>query len=300
MLTALVVAFVISRFPPVGDLRAALARAHPSPLALLGSCLIVLATYGMLVESWRIVLGGWGFELPFGQAARIWTISNLGRYLPGKVWAMGTMAVMAQRRGVSGIAAAGSAVVVTLVNTLTGFVVVLAMGARVLPYDRRLWYLLVAIGCAAMVVLPAFLPEVGRVAGRLTGRRVEIPRLPARSVLTAAAASVVAWIAYGVAFRMFTFGVLGSATGATSLYIAVFTGSYLIGFIMLFAPAGAGVREGAMLSALTAAGVPTDAAAILVITSRVWLTVLEILPATFFLALRREPRPIPDADHSAR
>ncbi len=276
-----------------------MARAHPSVPALLGSCVIVLATYALLVESWRIVLAGWGYDLPFGEAARIWTISNLGKYVPGKVWAMGTMAVMAQRRGVSGVAAAGSAVVVTLVNTLTGFVVVLAMGARVLPYDRRIWYLVVAAGCAGMVLLPPYLPELGRLVGRVARRPIEIPQLPARSVIVAAAASAVAWIAYGIAFRVFTVGVLGGATGATSLYIAVFTGSYLIGFIMLFAPAGAGVREGAMLTALTAAGVPTDSAAILVITSRVWLTVLEVLPATFFLALRREPRGIQDADSAS-
>ena len=43
------------------------------------------------------------------SAARIWTVSNLGKYLPGKVWAIAGMALMARQAGVSPAAATGSA-----------------------------------------------------------------------------------------------------------------------------------------------------------------------------------------------
>jgi hypothetical protein len=89
---------------------------------------------------------------------------------------------------------------------------------------------------------------------------------------------------YGVAFRLLTLGVLGSAPGATSLYVAVFTGSYVLGFIVLIAPAGVGVREVSMGAALANAGFALSSATVLVIVSRLWLTVLEIIPALAFLA----------------
>jgi uncharacterized membrane protein YbhN (UPF0104 family) len=191
---------------------------------------------------------------------------------------------MAQREGVSGVAAAGSALVVTIVNTVAGFVVAAATGADVLGIGA--WGI-AAIGALAMATLlaPAVLPRVIAIAARLLGREVEIPRLPTRSVVVAALASAAAWLLYGLAFMLLARGVLGAATGDWPLYVAVFTGSYLIGFVALFAPGGIGVREAAMYVALERAGFDIGSATILVVTSRLWLTVLEILPALLFLAL---------------
>src|SRR5439155_6935520 len=48
--------------------------------------LVVFAAYAMQIESWRRVLAGWAQRLPYGRAARIWLLVNLGRYVPGKLW----------------------------------------------------------------------------------------------------------------------------------------------------------------------------------------------------------------------
>jgi len=100
--------------------------------SLIGaSGVIVLATYALLIQIWRATLSVWGARLGFWDAARVWTVSNLGKYVPGKVWQIGAMGAMAQRRGVPPVAAVGSALVLTLVNVLAGFGVVFATGARV-------------------------------------------------------------------------------------------------------------------------------------------------------------------------
>lgn len=68
---------------------------------------VVLGTYAMLIQSWRLLLAGWGGHLPYGSAVRIWTLANLGRWIPGKVWSVGALSVLAAEQGVSGAAAAG-------------------------------------------------------------------------------------------------------------------------------------------------------------------------------------------------
>src|SRR5688500_1500782 len=93
---------------------AALAGTRPVWPMLALSALVVLAAYVLLIGVWRMLLAGAGQHLPFWSAARIWTVSNLGKYVPGKVWQMSAMAVMAREQGVSGVAAAGSAVLSTL------------------------------------------------------------------------------------------------------------------------------------------------------------------------------------------
>jgi uncharacterized membrane protein YbhN (UPF0104 family) len=68
-------------------------------------------------------------------------------------------------------------------------------------------------------------------------------------------------------------------------YVAVYASSYVIGYLALALPGGIGVREGAQTKMLTILGVATlGQAATIAVTSRLWLTVLEIVPALVFLA----------------
>ena len=292
---AVIIAIVAALVSQWGALQAAAASAHPRWGYIGLSCALVLANYALLIEAWRVLLHGWGGSLGFWEAARIWTISNLGKYLPGKVWVIGSAAVMAQARGVSGGAAVGASVIGQLINILAGFVVLVATGAGVLRVP--------AIGVVAIVVMggvlllaPPVLPWFGRLVARITRRDIVIPRMPHRAIWIAAAISVASWVLYGLSFRVLTLGVLSRAPGAPGLYIAIYTASYLAGFLALIAPGGIGVREVVMATALKGAGFGTGEALLLVVASRIWLTVLEIVPAMIFMIarpLRRGPAEVP-------
>jgi glycosyltransferase 2 family protein len=271
------------------DVRAAAVAIHPRWSLIAASCAVVLLTYALLIEVWRTVLRSWDARLPFGAAAGIWLISNLGRYVPGKVWQLGSMAIMARDHGVSGVAAAGSALVVTLLNTVAGFVVVALTGMRLFEVNAPLITLALLLG-AAVVFMPWVLPRLGFLAARVTGRHVQIPRMAGRALWVVLAACAAGWVMYGVAFRLFAVGVLGHAGGAVGVYVAVFTASYLAGFLALFAPGGLVVREALMAGALANVGMGAGPAIVLVVASRLWLTILEIVPALCFLAHRAQRR----------
>ena len=99
--------------------------------------------------------------------------------------------------------------------------------------------------------------------------------------------SLLSWIAYGIAFQLFVVGVLGGAAGATSSYIAVYAASYIIGFLALFAPGGVVVRESALVAGMVRLGLASQADAFAVaVASRLWLTVVELLPGFIALASR--------------
>ena len=119
-----------------------------------------------------------------------------------------------------------------------------------------------------------------------------MPHLPARAIWWAGAGTAVAWTLYGVAFQWFAWGISGGVTsGTTGDWIAIFIGPYLVGFITLFSPGGLGAREVAMLEALPRAGLATGAlAALLVVSSRLWLTVLEVIPGVLFMLIRPATR----------
>ena len=288
-----------------GALRAHAAALEPrwGLVALSGA--IVLAAYALLVATWRAMLGAWGASLPLADAAEIWFVSNLGKYIPGKVWQIAAMGAMAQRRGVSPVAAAGSALLVNLANIVSGFAVVLVTGAGVLrlshPQGARIAVVLVLLVLAGLLALPVLMPALARVAGSILRRPLELPRIPPRAIWLATLGTGAAWVIYGVAFQLLALA-LGAApsaasTGAAPGYVAAYTSSYLIGYLSLVTPGGIVVRETMLVEGLAALGLAAAPAGwLLAIASRLWLTVLEIAPGLLFLArggLRR-PSELPN------
>jgi hypothetical protein len=279
------VTLLAEQWAAVGALRESL---HPSWVRVGLSGVIVLVSYAVLIATWRATVQAWGERIGVGDASRIWFVSNLGKYVPGKVWQIGAMGVMAQRVGVSPAAAVGSALVVSLVHVLVGFAVVAGTGRELLAGVAGGGALLpVALGVLAVAVgaSPWWLPAALRLVSRVTGRTWVMPPLPPRAIWIAALGSATAWLLFGLAFRELAGAILGATTGDAATYVAVFTLSYLLGFVALFAPGGIGVRELSMAALLVSASLATaPEAALLVVASRLWLTVLEILPGALFLA----------------
>jgi glycosyltransferase 2 family protein len=298
VLAVVVIVFVgRSLYPDLRQLRAQPMALAPTWWLIALSGALFLCAHAVLVQTWRTVLGSWDATLPFWTAARIWSVSSLGRYLPGKIWQIGAMGAMARDVGVSPVAASGSAILGTLVNLVAGFAVALIGGRALLERSSgeagaRGAALLVVAALAALLLAPVVLPRVAPWLGRRIGRPLDV-RLPTRAVVAALVGNVVAWLLYGAAFQLFMIGLLGAAAGGYAEYLAAYTISYLVGYLAFFAPAGIGAREGAMVTVLAYAGLATrPEAALVALASRVWLTLLEVVPGFLFWAqasVRRRP-----------
>jgi glycosyltransferase 2 family protein len=297
-------AFVAAAFWYVGnsivrqwaDVRQSLTALHPAWGPVLLSGLLVLAAYAILIQTWRVMLRSWNAALDYRRATRIWFVSNLGKYVPGKVWQIAAMSAMAQREGVSPVAATGSALIVNLANILSGFVFVLAGGLKLLDTttDGRAGtaVAIAAVLLIGLMLLPALLPRAAALAGKITRRPLSLPRVPATAVWTATVGTAAAWALYGVAFALLAHGVLPDVRGALWDYVAVYTISYLAGYLFVPAPGGLGVREWTMVQGMTALGLAGQGEAwVIAFASRLWLTVLEVLPGVLFVLLGGLGRP---------
>jgi hypothetical protein len=301
-------AFVLARVSlslarGLGELRDQPLRGHPAWGLIVGSGVVFLLAHCVLVVTWRMVLSCWGEHLPFWSAARVWSVSNLGRYVPGKIWQIGAMGAMARELDVSPVAASGSALLGTLVNIAAGFVVALMSGHALLlsqvPTAMRALSVTVILAAAgSLLLLPFLMPRVAGAVSRIAGHPLQAT-LPMRAVVYSLIGNVLAWLVYGAAFRLFMTGVLGRSTGGYLTYLAAYTSSYLIGYIFLFAPAGVGFRETAMLELLQVAGLASrPEAALVTLTSRIWLTLLEVVPALLFWTHHRMRRRVTTLDES--
>lgn len=251
---------------------------------IVASLTVTWVMYGVLIWGWRSVLHGWGQWIRAIDAARIWSISSLGKYIPGKVWAIASMAVMAEKEGVSGAAATGSAIIMQLLSLATGAVIAIALvgttmlvnfpGGSVSAICVAIFALLGAISLAS--------PSVTRRIGFLVRRPDAVQPVEPNALAGAIFANLIAWAGYGLAFQLLVLGTMPSVNLSWATATGAFTASYIGGYIMLFAPAGLGVREGLMILLLKDA-IGLGPATALAAASRITLTVNELGVALPFL-----------------
>jgi hypothetical protein len=259
-----------------------------SSILLLGAYLFAAGLWGLMVRE----LGG--PEVGMLASLRIFFTANLGRYLPGKVWQIAGVAVLAQRGGVRASTATAAALLGQAFSlagaTLVGLGVVLEGGGREVPGGG-----VTAVALACLLLLLTF----PRVLWALVGAWFRVARETPPAGFRPDQAFGVRWMglyAAGWILQGVAFWVLALAMGLPLTALAgvpAYAAAYLLGYLAIFAPAGLGVREGVLVVFLG----PTLGAggAALAVVARLWATVLELLPALVlaggYLASRRKGAP---------
>ena len=253
------------------------------PAWIAGSALAVLATYAMQIESWRRIIAGWGQRIRFGPAARAWSLANLGRYVPGKVWSVAGLVVLARQAGVEAGPAAASAFVVQALALGTGAAVVAAATPHAAPPLR-----LVVAGLAGLATIGVLVwPRTAGLLARLA-KGVAPGPLTASAAIAGAVLTVLSWITYGFALWLLARGLLPGATLPLASAVGAFTLGYILGVLALFAPGGVGIRE-LVLVGLLSPSLGGGGAVALSVGSRVVLTVLEAATALVTFPFRERP-----------
>lgn len=241
------VAATVSQWSRVEDTIAAVSLAGLA----LGAVAMVAATYCSML-AWRAVLADLGSPLSLKDAGGIFFLGQLGKYLPGSLWSVAAQMQLGREKGVprkrSGVAAL---LVIVMGLTAAGLV-----AAATLPWVAELSgyrYVLLLPALGLVVLHPAVFRRMTTAALRLLRREPLDRGLSGPGVARALCWSVAQWAAYGVG----VWAVARDLPGAPSGLLALGTGAYALawsaGFLVLLAPAGAGVREGALVLLLAPA-----------------------------------------------
>jgi hypothetical protein len=234
------------------------------------------------------MLAGWGEQLPPLAAARIWIVSSLGKYIPGKVWAIAGMALMAREAGVAAWAATASAIILQALAVGTGAGIAALFGTTILELRKpELVPLLWLAGGASMLGVGLLLsPPMARRVLTLARLGAETPTPRGGPILLGLVANLVAWLGYGVALWLLARGVLPVDQLTLAPAIAGFAASYVAGLLALFVPGGLFIREG-LLVLMLQDSIGLGPATALAVASRILLTITELGAAVPFLLMRR-------------
>lgn len=242
-------------------------------------CLVIALVYVFLTMlSWRAVLADLGSRLSVRQAARLFFVSQLGKYVPGGVWnylavvEMGAEHEIPRRRSLSAM------VVSILISIITAGILALPgiAFADVLPTDVRVW-LLVLIPVAACMLIPRVLNTLISFALRLAKRPPLEHPLTLGGITVSSGWALVGWAVSGLLIWTLAIHLGMPATGESYVLAAGgYALSWALGFIVFFMPAGIGVRE-LVLAAMLLNQLDSGALVLIVLLARVLSTLADVL-----------------------
>lgn len=230
--------------------------------------------------AWRTLLAGLGSPLRVLDSGQVFFLSQIGKYLPGSVWPYLAQARLGKDLGVPVASSATAGVTFVLLHLLTGLVLGVPRVLLGEDLDQRFVLALVTVPVLAVVLHPRVLARLTRLAGRVMRVDVAPVRLPGRALVLAVAWLLAAWVCYGLSlaalvapFEPLSPGRLGLLTSSYALAWSVgFLGAALV---VVAAPAGLGFREIALFATLNGV-VPSGAAALVVLLSRVLMTLADL------------------------
>ncbi|WP_267593151.1 lysylphosphatidylglycerol synthase domain-containing protein [Carbonactinospora thermoautotrophica] len=273
--------------------RADLGRLHP--LAYLASLAAVVVALAASMLVWRSLLAALGSPLPVGPAARIVFLANLGKYLPGSVWPVIAQMELGHTYQVPRRRSAAAFVLYSLLTLGSGAfaaLVTLPWVAAGASYEYR-WVFLLGLLLLAGLHPRVLNPALGLLF-RFTRRPAPECPLTLRGVGAAFGWALLTWLAYGVHAWVLAAG-LGAPYGqAFLLCVGGFALAWCAGFLAVVAPAGAGVRDWALVALLLPV-LDHPAALVVALLSRLLMSVGDLVVAGLALwagARRRRPTPV--------
>jgi uncharacterized membrane protein YbhN (UPF0104 family) len=251
--------------------------------ALLISGLFLLGAYIVASLGWRAIIAGFGYKVTRPAAFRVAYLSNLGRYIPGKIWQVFGMVGLAKELGVPVRVSLASFALAQLYMIPIGFMVIL-ITLRNLETIEALKSVGLVLYLAAGIIFLVFLILLFKPGGfnwglnlilRLFRREmVEYnPRVRNRTITFILYMHT--WIFFGLGFYFFLHALIETDLAA-SHSIGIYTASYTLGYLAFISPGGLGVRE-AVMSAILSPILGAPVAASIALANRVWITIAEVV-----------------------
>jgi hypothetical protein len=304
------------------NVREEILRTSPGRLARFIVASAMFAAFLFLFRAlvWRQILIGFGHPLPVRVATRIWSISELARYLPGAIWQVVGRVYMVRPYGVSGTVSSTSQILeiftFLLANVIMASVCLLYFGVRRgVDGPARAWLIV------AMALVPTLaLVLHPRIFYRLVNRVLVSINQPVITQRLAGSKLVglLAWVLFGLVWQSLAVWLVtyDQPVGVPLAKWWVVAGAYSLawvaGFLAIWAPAGFGVREVVFMAVMQVvlprdvkqafAESPAQLTAFLAFLSlllRLWATAGELILAIVSLTLDL-PGAMGDADAVGR
>jgi uncharacterized membrane protein YbhN (UPF0104 family) len=240
------------------------------------SFLILLIGLAMNTLSWTTLLRGLGHTVPIARAAQIMLVGQLGKYVPGSVWAYLLQMELGRQYGV----ARARVLVASLYAAGIGVVSSLIFAALAAPQisvgNPSLLWLFALLPVCIVFLHPRVMTFFANLALRVFRRPPLEHQVRFATVATALGWSLASYGVYGAHLWLLTNGSV--PVSAVILMAAAISLGFTAGLFAFVLPSGFGVREAVMISTLVLL-LPSGEAAAIALVSRGMFTAGDLLTA---------------------
>jgi uncharacterized membrane protein YbhN (UPF0104 family) len=273
------------------------AHVHWGFVALAIGC--GFAGHAIYVIGWRRLLSDSDIPVSLWPLAKIFLVSNLGRYLPGgKAWQMGIVGIMAAEYGLPAAQVAASSLLQGVVGVGAGAIVLFVAGGASVGVPTA-WLALPVAGIIGVLLAPTVVRSVPALRALIERHVHGIDAVTTATVWALVWTSVASWVLWGVALYYLASALLPNPGAPLVSYVAAWSGSFLAGLIAVVSPAGLGAREGVIQVVLEKGGMRASDVLLVVVVTRGWITLMDVVPAIAVLLLRRRVSAAPRSSQQA-
>lgn len=255
--------------------------ANLNRLTALGAVLLVGVVLLAEAQIWRTFFQEFEHNFSFASAFQILYISNLAKYLPGRIWQLSSAVYFLYREGVPPEEAAAISLLAQLTTLIAGIVIALpALALWIDAFNRGIIVLisgiLFALGLSIFILFPNWWIAILNRGLKIFKRPSLQLRYPRRLVLKYVLLYLGAWLLLGLAFFLLVLALYPVPWSLLPLVIGAFVLAYVFGYLVILVPGGLGVREGILVLTLTLI-LPLSIATAAALLSRVFFTMVEFL-----------------------
>ncbi|MCK4353362.1 flippase-like domain-containing protein [candidate division WOR-3 bacterium] len=233
---------------------------------------------------WNLILKALKEKLHIRKCIRIIAICQIGRYIPGKIWATVGKVYFAKKEGISNRKAIISVVLETILLFLSSLIIFFIFTGSFIKckFPIKSYTLLLSIFICLVVVHPSvFSKIVNFLFIRFKKEPMEF-NIGYFRILQLLLLYCVLWVLYGMGFYFLIKSFYPIEISTFYSLIGICAIAWSIGFISLITPGGLGVREG-ILSFLLKFYFPVSIGIIAALLARIWTTVGEIILFAIFV-----------------
>ncbi len=244
-----------------------------SPLDIIVATVLGFGNIFASMLGWRALLADIGSALPLPAAMRIFFVGQLGKYLPGSVWTVVAQADLGRDHEVQ----PRRMVAVSVVAMGISLSAALGMAAVTLPFASpgtavHYWWMLLLLPLLAVGLMPRMVDRLTHLALRILRREPPDHEFTWHGVARALGWYVVSWVCVGLQVYVLAVVLHAPSGRALALSLGGTALAFAAGFVAIFVPAGAIVRE-AVLVAVLSPVLKAGPALVIAVVSRLVATV---------------------------
>jgi uncharacterized membrane protein YbhN (UPF0104 family) len=237
-------------------------------LSIVGAFLIALG--------WNLILRVVGGRLGYKRALKIFFITDLAKYVPGKVWTMVGKVYLCTKEGIPIAKTSASVIIQPLIQVITGilmFLVSLPFWTKTSDFMNKLYFFFPLIPIGLVLLHPAIMTKLlNFVLTKLKQKPIEL-NTKYRDILLILLLWCGLWTLSGITYYFLIISVQPFPVSWLPVTIGIFS---IAGVSQFLTPSGIGVLEG-VLTVLLSLYLPVPIAILIALLARVWKTVTELI-----------------------